>query len=179
MSAWFTEVLSHPTLHGALLIAMRTSIIYLFLIGGLRLLGKRELGQMTIYDLVLMIVIANAVQNAMVGDDSTLGGGIVSATTLLILNRLFNLLLARNKHVERLMVGNPVVIMHHGKLLRDVMQREGITHEQLMAALREHGLARPEDASMCIMEVDGTISVVPVSATIHRGRRHYRALRLP
>ncbi len=179
MLIWIIEVMSHPTLHGALLICLRTTVVYLFLIGGLRLLGKRELGQMTIYDLVLMIVIANAVQNAMVGDDATLVGGLVSATSLLVLNRLFNFLLARSKSIERVMVGVPIVIMNHGKLLPDVMKREGITHEQIMAALREHGMSRPEDATTCIMEVDGTISVVPVSSKVHRGRRHYRALRLP
>src|ERR1700710_38127 len=95
-SLW-AEVFSHPDLKGGLLIAGKTTVIYLFLVLGLRLLGKRELGQMNLYDLVLIIVLANAVQNSMVGDDSSLVGGIIAAVTLLILNRLFNLILARSR----------------------------------------------------------------------------------
>src|SRR5579884_3875245 len=86
---WFTEVFSHPDLAGTLVIAGKTTVIYVFVIVGLRLLGTRELGQMTIYDFVLVVVIANAVQNALVGGDTTLVGGLVAALTLLILNRIF------------------------------------------------------------------------------------------
>src|SRR5712692_9044467 len=89
------DVFSRPSLPGMLAIAGKTAVIYLFLVAGLRLLGKRELGQMTIYDLVLVIVLANSVQNAMVGDDTTLVGGLVAATVLLMLNRVFTFLLNR------------------------------------------------------------------------------------
>jgi len=173
------DVFNSPPPIGLLIIAAKTTVIYIFLVTGLRLLGKRELGQMNIYDLVLMIVLANAVQNAMVGTDSSLVGGIVAATTLLIMNRLFALAMLRSKKLERLMVGGPILILNHGHLLQDRMQKEGITHEQVMAALREHGLDKPEEVRMCVLEVDGTISVVPQGATVHRTRRHYRALRLP
>src|SRR5579871_1860289 len=88
VAQWLSEVFSHPDPRGALIIAGKTAVIYLFLVAGLRLTGKRELGQMTIYDLVLIIVLANAVQNAMVGNDNSLVGGVVAACTLLILNRL-------------------------------------------------------------------------------------------
>src|SRR5437899_12591890 len=110
------DVFSRPSLPGMLAIAGKTAVIYLFLVAGLRLLGKRELGQMNIYDLVLVIVLANAVQNAMVGDDTTLPGGLVAAATLLILNRLFSLLLRRSRKVERAMVGQPLLILNHGHL---------------------------------------------------------------
>src|ERR1700722_3521846 len=96
MMQWLSEVFSHPAgmsnaqyLNVIGGIALKTTVIYLFLVIGLRLLGKRELGQMNIYDLVLIIVLANAVQNAMVGDDNTILGGITAATTLLLLNRFF------------------------------------------------------------------------------------------
>jgi uncharacterized membrane protein YcaP (DUF421 family) len=179
LGRWLTEVFSHPDLQGALIIAGKTTVIYIFLVAGLRLLGKRELGQMNIYDLVLIIVLANAVQNAMVGSDSTLVGGIVAAVTLLVLNRLFTLAMARSPKLEHFMVGEPLLILNDGQFLEDKMRREGVTREQVLAALREHGLERPEEAHMCVLEVDGTISVVPEDATVHKTRHHYKALRLP
>ena len=78
------QVFDHPSAHGALVIAAKTAVIYAFLIVGLRLLGKRELGQMSLYDLVLIIILGNAVQNAMINNDNTLGGGVVAAVVLLV-----------------------------------------------------------------------------------------------
>src|SRR5579864_3043421 len=138
MSQWLTEVFTHPTPEGVAIIAGKTALIYVFLVVGLRLMGKRELGQMNIYDLVLIIVLANAVQNAMVGNDSSLVGGIVAAITLLILNRLFTLAMAKSPRLERAMVGDPVLILNDGQLIEGHMRREGVTKEQVMAALREH-----------------------------------------
>ena len=176
---WLKDVFSHPTLSGAALIAGKTTIIYLFLVLGLRLLGKRELGQMNIYDLVLIIVLANAVQNAMVGDDNSLGGGLISALTLLTWNRLFTLAMVRSPKLEHAMIGNPMLIVRDGKLIEDRCRREGITRDQIMAALREHGLQKLDDAQMCVLEVDGTISVVSNQAEVQRTRRHFKALRIP
>lgn len=178
LDKWLAEVFSHPDPLGLLAIAAKSAVIYVFLVVGLRLLGKRELGQMTIYDLVLIVVLANSVQNAMVGDDTTLVGGLVAALTLLVMNRLFTLLLTRYPRLERHMVGEPLLIVSDGHLLPDRMQREGLTREQVMAALREHGISRLEDARMCVLEVDGTISVVPNEAKVHRTRRHFKALRV-
>lgn len=173
---WLADVFSFPNAVGALAIAGKTVIIYLFLVFGLRLLGKRELGQMTVYDLVLIIVLANSVQNAMLGNDNTLGGGLVAAITLLLLNRLFTLLLLRSPRFERRMVGEPQVIISDGHVSRDRLAREGIAREQVMAALREHGLERIEDVRLGVLEVDGTISIVPRGTTVHRTRRHVKAL---
>jgi uncharacterized membrane protein YcaP (DUF421 family) len=179
VNEWLALVFSHPqTVHDGLIIALKTAIIYVFLVAGLRLLGKRELGQMTVYDLVLMIVLANAVQNAMVGDDNTLFGGIISATTLIVLNGLLRFALQRWSRFETALVGQPVVLVNDGRLMTEAMAREGISREQMMAALREHGLERVEDAHICVLEVDGAISVVPSHALVHRTRRTYRALRL-
>src|ERR1017187_6928492 len=107
---WLAAVFSHPDLAGALAIAGKTAIIYVFLVAGLHLLGKRELGQMTIYDLVLIIVLGNAVQNAMMNNDNSLCGGLIASTVLLISNRLLNLALRRSKRLERMMVGEPLLI---------------------------------------------------------------------
>ena len=176
---WLSDVFSHPTAMGMLTISGKTVIIYLFLVAGLRLLGKRELGQMTIYDLVLMIVLANAVQNAMVGDDNTLVGGLTAGITLLILNRMFTILLARSSRVEHVMVGEPVLILSGGKPLKKSMDAEGISNDELLTALREHGMTRPEDAEMCVLEVDGSISVIPNGSAVHRSRKHFHGVRLP
>ena len=178
MSHWLGDVFTHPNGIGLLIIAGKTTAIYLFLITGLRILGKRELGQMTVYDLVLLIVLANSVQNAMVGDDTTLAGGLVSGTTLLVLNRLLNFVMNRSRRAARLMIGDPLLIVNAGQLITDHMRREGITREQVMAALREHGLTRVDQVQMGVLEVDGTISIIPVGTGVMRTRHHFRALRI-
>lgn len=178
MIQWLSDVFDHPNLTGLLIIAAKTAAIYVFLVIGLRVLGKRELGQMTVYDLVLLIVIANAVQNAMVGTDATLCGGIVAAVTLMVLNKALNLAMLRSRKLRAAMIGEPLLIVNHGHLLRAHMAKEGITKDQVMAALREHGLTKLEDAQIAVLEVDGSISVVPVASNVLHGRRHYRALRL-
>lgn len=179
MEHFLQLVFDGPTLRVGLVIVGKTLVVYLALVGGLRLLGKRELGQMNIYDLVMIVVLGNAVQNAMMNNDNTLGGGIIATVTLLTANRLFNDLVRRSKKLEHLMVGQPTVILSEGQPLIEAMRREGVTLEQLHAALREHGLERPEDAHLAILEVDGTISVVPIGGGMFRTRRHYRAMRLP
>jgi uncharacterized membrane protein YcaP (DUF421 family) len=173
------EIFDAPGLSGGAIIAAKTAVIYLFLIVGLRVLGKRELGQMSLYDLVMIIVLGNAVQNAMINNDNTLGGGLIAATVLLVLNRLFNMLALRSKRVEHFMIGEPVLIVSNGALVERAMKRQGITVEQVMAALREHGMEELTEVHMAVLEVDGTISVVPTGTTVLKTRRHYRALRLP
>jgi uncharacterized membrane protein YcaP (DUF421 family) len=175
----FHQVFDHPSAHGALVIAAKTAVIYVFLIAGLRLLGKRELGQMSLYDLVLIIILGNAVQNAMINNDNTLGGGVVAALVLLTMNRALNAVLVRSKRLERTLVGEPVLIVHNGLMLTDRMDRQGITREQLEAALREHGIDDVSTVRMAVLEVDGSISVVPDDGKVLKSRRHYRGLRLP
>jgi len=175
----FQKIFDYPDPHGIFLIVAKTVVVYLFLIAGLRLLGKRELGQMTIYDLVMIVVLGNAVQNAMINNDNSLCGGLISATTLLIINRMFNLVIVHWKPAEKLMVGEPVLILKDGKLIDQAMRREGVTRDQVMAALREHGFDKPDQAAMAVLEVDGSISVMPLGTQSYRTRRHYRALRLP
>ena len=175
---WLAAVFSHPDPLGALIIAGKTAVVYVFLLVGLRLLGKRELGQMTIYDLVLIVVLANSVQNAMVGSDTTLVGGIVAACTLLLLNQLATVLLVAHPRLEHFAVGEPVLLVRGGDMLREKMRKEGITPDLVMAALREHGIGDLKEVQMAVLEVDGTISVVPKQATVYRTRHHFRALRV-
>jgi len=173
------SVFDHPSWSGAGIIAAKTAAIYAFLVVGLRVLGKRELGQMSLYDLVMVIILGNAVQNAMINNDNTLGGGIVAATVLLGLNWALNRALRRSKRVEAVLVGHPVMIVHDGTPLRGPMDAEGITIDQLDAALREHGLDSLDDVHLAVLETDGTISVVPRDSKVLRTRRHYRGIRLP
>jgi uncharacterized membrane protein YcaP (DUF421 family) len=175
---WLAKVFDHPDLVGCLIIVAKTVLIYFFLIGGLRLLGRRELGQMNIFDLILLIVLGNAVQNAMMNNDNTLCGGLIAATSLLVVNHLFNRAIRRSKRLERSMVGQAVLLVNDGHIVQQQMDRQGITHEQLMQALREHGMCAPSDARMCVLEVDGSISVVPASSEVLKSRRHFKALRL-
>jgi uncharacterized membrane protein YcaP (DUF421 family) len=173
------RIFDAPAAGDAVIIAAKTAVVYVFLIVGLRLLGKRELGQMSLYDLVMIIVLGNSVQNAMINNDNTLGGGLIAGTVLLVLNRLLNELALRSKRVEHLMVGEPVLIVSDGRLLERPMKRQGVTSDQVRAALREHGMEDLNQAHMCILEVDGTISVVPRHAQVLKTKRHYRGMRLP
>ena len=171
-------VLSHPDWLGAAAIAAKTTVIYVFLVLGLRLFGKRALGQMSIYDLVLIIVLANAVQNAMVGNDNTLAGGLVSASTLLLLNRLTTALVTSSPRAERFMIGDPIVLVDHGHPVTSSMRREGISEDQIMEAVREHEIDDLREVRLAVLEADGTISIVPTASRVHRIRRHYRGVRL-
>ena len=98
------DIFDHPSATGAAVIAAKTAIVYLFLIIGLRWLGKRELGQMSLYDFVMVVILGNAVQNAMLGTDTTLGGGLVAAFVLLLVNRGFNQLIRGSRRFEHLLV---------------------------------------------------------------------------
>lgn len=175
---WLAAVFSHPDLLGAFVIAGKTATIYLFLTVGLRLLGKRELGQMSIYDLVLIVVVANAVQNAMVGDDTSLVGGLVAATTLLILNRGVTWLLVERPELRRWFEGEPVLIVKDGRMLERPMRREGVTRDHVWAAMREHGISQLDGVQMGVLEVDGAISIVPKDLAVRKTHRRFRGLRV-
>jgi uncharacterized membrane protein YcaP (DUF421 family) len=177
-SIW-ARVFDHPSLSGALAIVGRTAVVFVVLIIGLRVLGKRELGQMTIYDLVLLVIVGNAVQNAMVGSDTTLVGGIVAVGVLLVLNRLLTIISGRSRRLARVLVGEPVLLVSDGHFLEGHLRRHGITHDQVFAALREHGVASLHGVKMAVLEVDGTISVVPLASTSYRTVHHYKGLHLP
>ena len=157
-----------------LAVVVRTLAIYLALFLALRLAGKRELGQMTPFDLVVVLVISNAVQNAMVGPDTSLTGGLAAALTLLLANWGVNRLGLRWSWLGRRIVGSPTLLVIRGEFADDHLRREGLTRDEVMMALREHGVADLADVEMAVLEVDGTISVVPVGAETQRTRRRLR-----
>lgn len=158
-------------------IALRTAAIYAVALIGLRLAGKREIGQMTVFDLVVLLLIANAVQNAMVGPDTSLTGGILAAVVLLVLNTVVARLRLRWPRLRRMIEGSPTLLVLHGEVLADHLRREGLDQDSLEAALREHGVANVADVDMAVLEIDGSISVVPVSAETPHVRRPVKYLK--
>jgi uncharacterized membrane protein YcaP (DUF421 family) len=158
-------------------IALRTAAIYLVALIGLRLAGKREIGQMTVFDLVVLLLIANAVQNAMVGPDTSLTGGVLAAVVLLVLNAVVARLRLRWPRLRHMIEGSPTLLVFHGEVLADHLRREGLDPETLEAALREHGVADVADVEMAVLEIDGSISVVPVGVETRHVRRPVKYLK--
>ena len=153
-------------------VAIRTAIVYAFLVVALRLTGKRHVGQLSILDLVLLLVISDGVQNSMVGENTTLAGGIVAAITLLVLDRGLSAITERNRRLRKTIEGEPRLLVRNGNALRKAMEDEGIDDEELGAALRAHGVARPEQVKLAVLETDGSISVIvfPDEAAPSAGR---------
>ena len=140
---------------------LRVVIIYAFLLVLLRLSGKRQVGQLAPFDLVLLLVLSNAVQNAMNGGDISLLAGLISAGALVLVNYLVGLATYKSKRLEALVEGRPEVLIHNGKLFTEVMEREKLTHHELNAALRAAGCACIEEVHFAILENNGVISVQP------------------
>jgi len=139
---------------------VRGVVVYAFLIALLRITGKRQVGQLAPFDLVLLLVLSNAVQNSMNAGDNSLVGGLISAATLIGLNFLVSLVTHRNKKLEAIIEGRPQVLIHNGKLFEDVMARAQLTHHELNAALRRSGCGSVAEVHSAILENNGAISVV-------------------
>ncbi len=158
-------------------VAVRTAVIYFVVLLGLRLLGKREIGQLTPFDLVLLLLISNAVQNAMTGPNVSLWAGLISAATLLLLNWLINWLSERFPRLRKAVEGQPTILLSRGKVLKENMSKERITLEELEMAAREHGIADLAGVELAVLEMDGSISIIPFSEQHLRLKRHLRYLR--
>ena len=158
-------------------IVARTLIIYLALLLGLRLAGKREIGQMTPFDLVVILLIANAVQNAMVGPDNSLTGGMIAAGVLIAANYAVASARERLPWLHRAVEGSPTLLISDGKFIKDNLRRERIDEEEVLMAIREHGISGPDEVRMAVLEVDGSISIVPADAQTLRTRRRIRFLK--
>jgi uncharacterized membrane protein YcaP (DUF421 family) len=150
---------------------IRTTVVYFAILVGLRLAGKRQLGQMTVFDLVVLLLISNAVQNAMVGPDNSLIGGIVAAAVILALNYGVSRIGLRWRSLRGLVEGSPTVLLLHGEIIPAALRREGLDEETLGAALREHGFETPDQIEMAVLEADGSISVVPADGSTKHLRR--------
>jgi len=137
----------------------RAVVVYIFLLVILRITGKRQVGQLAPFDLVLLLVLSNALQNSMNGGDNTVTGGLISAVTLIGLNWLLGYATFRSKKIGRFVEGRPQVIVHNGHVYRDIMQNERLTQDELDAAIRLAGCASIHDVHFAILENNGQISV--------------------
>lgn len=142
-------------------IVFRSAIVYVALIVGFRVMGKSRTGQLSTIDLIVLLVIANAVQNAMVGANVTLIGGLVAAAVILVLDRILHAITDGSPRARRIVAGEPALLVDNGRVDAERMRREGVTADELGIALRQNGLLRPEDARFVFLETTGTISVIP------------------
>jgi uncharacterized membrane protein YcaP (DUF421 family) len=166
---------------------LRAVIVYGFLILILRVTGKRQIGQMSPFDLVLLLVLSNAVQNSMNGGDNSVGGGLILAATLVAFNALVSFLTARNRRVEEWMVGAPEVLIRHGAVVQKTLDEEAISMNELMGAMRSAGCADIKDVQLATLELNGQISIVhaddpsakslKMSRSAHKLRRKERDTR--
>ena len=138
---------------------LRGVIVYAFLIVILRVSGKRQVGQLAPFDLVLLLVLSNAVQNSMNGGDNSVAGGIISATTLVGVNWFVGYITFRSKRLEEVIEGRPTVLIHNGHLFEDVMARAQLTHHELNSALRQAGCDCVSEVHCAILENNGAITV--------------------
>ena len=141
-------------------LVLRSAVVYVFLLALIRITGKRQIGQLAPFDLVLLLVLSNAVQNSMNAGDNSLVGGLLSATTLIVLNSLIAYATHRSKRIEALVEGRPQVLIHNGKLYNQVMLDANLTHHELTSALRQAGCLAVEDVHYAVLENNGSISVV-------------------
>jgi uncharacterized membrane protein YcaP (DUF421 family) len=155
-------------------IFIRTASIYLVILIGVRLSGKREVGQMTPFDLTLLLLLSNAVQNAMTGPDTSLTGGVVAACTLLLMNYLVAEVSGMNRRFRHFVQGSPTLLIHDGQLLPSNLAREHLTVDEVERALREHGIASVKDVSLAVLEVDGSISALKYDDIVPGHQPHPR-----
>jgi uncharacterized membrane protein YcaP (DUF421 family) len=146
--------------HTLLEIALRTTVIYVLVLVGIRLTGKREVGQMTPFDLTLLLLLSNSVQNAMTGPDTSLLGGAVAASVLLVLNYLLAELSGMNRRFRSVIEGQPTLLVHNGTVIPSSLAKEHVSQDELDRALREHGCNSCQDVALAVLEVDGAISVL-------------------
>ena len=142
-------------------IVVRSMTVYIVILVGFRLAGKRHISQLSLVDFALILLVSNAVQNAMVGSDTSLLGGIVAAITLILLNVILTKLLFRETKLGRFITGEPRLLVHNGRFVMSNLSRESIRPEELDEQIREHGFADVSEVKTAILEMDGSISVLP------------------
>lgn len=141
-------------------IALRSLAVYVFMLIAIRLTGKKELSQLNTIDVVLILLISNAVQNAMVGNNTSLLGGLAAAAVLFTLNYLLKKITFKNKKIRDFVFQHPEILIHNGKLNFEKLSHLGITDEEIKEAMREHGVEHYKDVKLAMFEVDGNISII-------------------
>jgi uncharacterized membrane protein YcaP (DUF421 family) len=143
-----------------LIIVAKSVAIYVFIIAAIRLFGKKELAQLSVIDLVFILLISNSVQNAMVGNDSSILGGISAALGLFVCNYFFKLFLRGSEKFSKLVQGEKIVLVVDGRLLQHGLQLSMMSVEEVQMAVREHGVKDISEADLVVLEVDGNITVL-------------------
>jgi uncharacterized membrane protein YcaP (DUF421 family) len=148
-----------------LVIAGKSVTIYIFIIAAIRIFGKKELSQLSVIDLVFILLISNSVQNAMVGTDTTVSGGIAAALGLFITNYIFKIILRKSNKFNKLVQGEKIVIVVGGKIQQQGLKTSMMTVEEVEMAVREHGVKDIKEADLVVLEVDGNITVLSADYT--------------
>jgi uncharacterized membrane protein YcaP (DUF421 family) len=155
-------------------IIIRTTVVYVSLLILLRIAGKREIGQMTAFDIVVILTIANAVQNAMVGPDNSLVGGLIAAAVLVAINYVVAALGVRSRLFKSALRGHPTLLIDRGQFVMPNLRREEIDPDDVMMAMREHGIDSIDEVKLAVLETDGSISIVPREVeTVHTRPQHH------
>jgi uncharacterized membrane protein YcaP (DUF421 family) len=165
-------------MEGYLLIALKSIAVYVFIVAAIRLFGKKEFAQLSIVDLVFILLISNSVQTAMVGTDSSLEGGLVAALALFVVNFIFKKITIGRPEIAHLIDGDPVLLVYNGQLKAGGLAKAQITIEQLESVIREHGVEDISEVDLAMFEVDGNISVISdnFKKTSRRRRKGHRIL---
>jgi uncharacterized membrane protein YcaP (DUF421 family) len=151
---------------------LRPILVYVFLVIVVRLAGRRELAQLNSFDLIVLLMLANTVQNATIGNDNSMVGGLIGVSALLLVNYLVVRFLYRHPRVDRLLEGGPTMLIRDGQVIRKNLVREAITEGELMEAVRKQGLGSVEEVAGAVLETGGVISVVPRKPTPAEARLH-------
>jgi uncharacterized membrane protein YcaP (DUF421 family) len=143
-------------------VALRTAIVYVFLVVAIRISGKREVGQMSVLELVVILIMSDAVQNSMVGENVSIWGGLVAVTILLTLDFALRAVSLRWPRVRKAIQGEPRLLVRDGKILEGALHQEDISRDEVAAAVRAHGIERIDQVALAVLETDGSISVIPM-----------------
>ena len=153
-------------------IIIRSVSVYLFMIIALRIFGKKELSQLNTADVILILLISNSVQNAMVGNNASLLGGMVAALALFVINLIFKKVMLKSDFIKNLVQDKPEILIHNGKVEFKTIAKIGITDDELKEAMREHGVEFYKDVKLAMFEIDGSISII--SGDIHLKQTHHK-----
>jgi uncharacterized membrane protein YcaP (DUF421 family) len=159
-------------MEGYLNIALKSIAVYVFIVAAIRVFGKKEFAQLSIIDLVFILLISNSVQNAMVGADSSLEGGLVAAFSLFLMNYVFKKISLFSKGFSKAVEGEPIMLIYQGEVKLDGLKNAQISVDQLNAVVREHGVESIELVNLAMFEVDGNISVLSDNFKKSTKRKH-------
>ncbi|MFD3407515.1 YetF domain-containing protein [Aquirufa sp. HETE-83D] len=147
-------------MEGYVIIALKSIAVYVFIVAAIRVFGKKEFAQLSVVDVVFILLISNSVQTAMVGEDTSLSGGLVAALALFAMNYVFKRISLGSESMSKVIDGEPVMLIYNGKVRPNALKEASISLEQLKAVVREHGVEEISDVNLAIFEVDGNISVL-------------------